>query len=90
VGCVTEEFGKVPLAEFPRSWVNRQVTTAVREAMKGQPPEILEVNQAVLRDTECRQMMNLDLSSILMPQFVTLGVGRRSVRGGLSGIAFRH
>ena len=66
---------KLPLAEFPRSRINRQVAIAVRTAMKDQSRELVEkavgaaameadflmvlffaINDAILNDTECRQL----------------------------------
>src|SRR5438874_4747986 len=32
---------KLPLSEFPRSRINRQVAIAVRAAMKGQPEDLI-------------------------------------------------
>jgi hypothetical protein len=32
---------KLPLAQFPRTRINRQITVAVREALKGQPPDLI-------------------------------------------------
>jgi hypothetical protein len=32
---------KLPLAQFPRSRINRQIIMAVREATKGQPPDLI-------------------------------------------------
>jgi hypothetical protein len=77
-GSLTEyqrSLANLPLSQFPRSRINRQITVAVREALKDSSADlicrttrsaamqadflillILEVNQAVLHDAECRRL----------------------------------